>query len=271
MYNETILVNLIFMKKSQFTQQVEKYLQSKSSKKITSKINIESYMTGHESKLSGQQFLSLSMPKLQLALKTFKKTPAESYSEELLNDMQALWFESQIWEAKMFSLYWLIKQKDEFLVKNAKAILKWVHIVDNWAHSDAYCSVVARMDDAAPALLQPTLIAWNKNKNSWLRRCSMVSLYYYSRQRTNHASFKLAAQLVNPHFEAPEYYVQKAVGWTIREMYNVYPDETLRYIKLNNPKLSSIAWVAASEKLPPQVKKPLLKARKQHRLSKARP
>ena len=145
-----------------------------------------------------------------------------------------------------------------------------MNAVDNWAHSDAYCSVIARMYDVAPGKLKPTYSAWNKSKNPWMRRCSMVGLYYYSRLRQNHASFSLATELVNPHFEAPEYYVQKAVGWTIREMYNVYPEETVRYIHLNNSKLSSIAWVAATEKLPAKLKKPLLLARKQHRQSKTR-
>jgi 3-methyladenine DNA glycosylase AlkD len=259
------------MKKSKFTLQIEKYLTSQAPQKIKSQFKPEDYISGKVNEKSQLSFLNMSMPQLQLSLKKFKPNPAESYSEDLFKDMQALWIESNIWEAKMFSLYWLIKQKDEFLIKNAKAVLKWVNIVDNWAHSDAYCSVIARMHDVAPTTLQPTMLNWNKSKNPWLRRCSMVSLYYYSRQRTNPASFNLAAQFVNPHFEAPEYYVQKAVGWTIREMYNVYPKETVRFIQKNNPQLSSVAWVAATEKLEPHVKNPLLIARKAHRQGKPRP
>ena len=259
------------MKKSKFTQHIEKYLIEQAPHKIKSKFKPEDYIGGKINEKSKLKFLNISMPQLQLTLKGFKETAAKSYSEELFKDMQALWFESDIWEAKMFSLYWLIKQKENFLVKNVSAILKWVDVVDNWAHSDAYCSVIGRINDVAPEKLKPTFVGWNKSKDAWKRRCSMVGLYYYSRSRNNPASFKWAAQLVNPHFEAPEYYVQKAVGWTIREMYNVYPAETIRYLGLNNAKLSSIAWVAATEKLAPHVKKPLLVARKQHRQSKTRP
>ncbi len=86
----------------------------------------------------------------------------------------------------------------------------------------------------------------------------MVGLFYYSRARTNQPSFILAKKLINPHFCAPEYYVQKALGWTIREMYNAYPSETIEYIKNNNHQLSSVAWVAASEKLPTKLKKSFL-------------
>ncbi|HBH24113.1 MAG TPA: hypothetical protein DDY13_11910 [Cytophagales bacterium] len=28
----------------------------------------------------------------------------------------------------------------------------------------------------------------------------------------------------------PEYYVQKAVGWTLEELYNVYPVGTIKYL-----------------------------------------
>ena len=90
----------------------------------------------------------------------------------------------------------------------------------------------------------------------------MVSTFYYSRYRRKQPDFALAKGLVHPHLPAKEYYVQKGVGWTLREMYNVYPSETVKYIENNIDKISSIAWVAASEKLPPLIKQPLLKKRK---------
>lgn len=46
-----------------------------------------------------------------------------------------------------------------------------------------------------------------------------------------------------------EYYVQKGVGWTLREVYNVYPNETLTWLKQDIKLLSSIAFTIAIEKM----------------------
>jgi 3-methyladenine DNA glycosylase AlkD len=124
---------------------------------------------------------------------------------------------------------------------------------------------MARLFEADQKSLLPVYKKWNSHRNSWLRRCSMVGTFYYSRSRKTQPPFKLAVQLVNPHFSAKEYYVQKAVGWTIREMYNVYPVETVRYIENNLHQITPIAWVAASEKLPAKIKKNLLLQRKKSR------
>lgn len=253
------------MKKSNFTINIENKLKAVAPKKWASRFKPEDFLKGNGMETSSLQFLNMSMPALRHQLATLFSTKAESYSPELFEDMQKLWFESDIFDAKMFAIYWLDQQKPEFLLKNHKAILKWADQIDNWAHSDGLCSIFARMFDNSQSLLLPTYMKWNKHKNSWLRRCSMVGTFYYSRSRKNVPTFAQARKLVEPHFTAPEYYVQKGVGWTLREMYNVYPNETTRYIESNLPLITPIAWVAASEKMPKAKKENLLKKRKLHR------
>lgn len=252
------------MKKSKFTLEIEKKLIKIAPKKFGA-FKPEDYIKGNGMETSTLKFLNHNMPTLRNFLATLFKTKAESHSESLFEDMQKLWFESDIFDAKIIALYWLDQQDEKFLIKNHKKILTWIMQIDNWAHSDLYCSTLGRMFDHSPHLLLPTYKQWNKNTNSWMRRCSMVGTYYYSRMRKNPLDFKTATTLVSPHFKAPEYYVQKGVGWTIREMYNVYPRETIKYIENNLHHLSSIAWVAASEKLPANIKQPLLKKRKENR------
>lgn len=253
------------MKKSKFTVEIENKLKAAAPKKWASRFKPEDFLKGNGMETSSLKFLNLSMPALRHQLATLFSTKTESYSPELFKDMQALWFESDIFDAKTFAIYWLDQQEPEFLLKNHKEVLKWAHEIDNWAHSDGLCSIFARMFDDSQNLLLPTYLKWNKHKNSWLRRCSMVGTFYYSRSRKNLPTFAQARKLVEPHFTAKEYYVQKGVGWTLREMYNVYPAETTRYIETKLPLITSIAWVAASEKMPKSKKSVLLKKRKQHR------
>lgn len=253
------------MKKTKFTTDVENKLIAAAPKKWTSRFKPEDFLKGHGTETSRLKFLNMSMPMLRHQLATLFSTKELSHSPELFENMQKLWFESDIFDAKIIAIYWLDKQKSEFLIKNHKKILLWASDVDNWAHADGLCSIYARMFDRTQTLLWPTYLKWNRHKNSWLRRCSMVGTFYYSRSRTNHPTFAQAKKLVEPHFTAKEYYVQKAVGWTLREMYNVYPAETIKYIKIKLPLITPIAWVATSEKLPKKTKDILLKKRRNNR------
>lgn len=180
------------------------------------------------------------------------------------------WIESQTFEGKSLSIFWLESLPKEKILKNSKKILKWANQIDNWAHSDGLCAIFAYLFEKNQNEVLSVYKKWNSNKNPWLQRCSLVGLYFYSRFRKTQPTFKLSKQMITPHLQAPEYYVQKGVGWTLREMYNVYPVETIQFLNDNIAKITSIAWVAASEKLKSPVKLKLLKKRREVRVTAAK-
>jgi len=260
-----ISMNRLSFTKSQFTKDVEARLATMAPKKPSLKFSDE-YILGNNFKGSSKlKLLRIKIPALRKFAASHLGSKAESFDQGLLPQMKKLWFESDIFEAKQIPLYWLENQTLDTLLKHQKEILSWATEIDNWAHSDSYCSIVAKLFEADQKKILPVYLKWNSHGNSWLRRCSMVGTFYYSRARKVQPEFKLAKKLVDPHFNAKEYYVQKAVGWTIREMYNVYPAETVSYIENNLHQITPIAWVAASEKLPAKIKKNLLTKRKKQR------
>jgi 3-methyladenine DNA glycosylase AlkD len=181
---------------------------------------------------------------------------------EQFNLMSALWFKGKSFESQAVALFWLESQTTPWLVENTKAITKWVERIHNWAHSDTYSGVLARIFESNPNSLTQTYLKWNSSKNPWKRRNSIVGLMLYSRMRKTHPSFQFCLKLVDSQKHAPEYYVQKAYGWTLREMYNVYPDKTLAYLNENAKVISPAAWYAATEKLSKVQKELLMKIRK---------
>lgn len=247
------------MKKSKLTLDVEKKLTSKvKSNKKTSHTN-EYFIKGKglEHEKCRLKFLNLTMPEVKAALKEINVKNNWTFSEA-----EQIWFETDIFEVRTLAGYWLDQQNMSELQANYKKVFNWATIIDNWAHSDQLCAVYARLLEHIPKQVLPIYLKWNRHKNSWLRRCSIVGLFYYSRQRRKQPQFEFAAQMVKPHFVAEEYYVQKGVGWTIREMYNVYPEKTLDFIDLSLKQIHPDAWYAASEKLPASTKSKLLKKRK---------
>jgi len=141
-------------------------------------------------------------------------------------------------------------------------IVKWQDQVDDWPLCDALAKIYTKVLVVAPARVYTQLKKWNKDPDLWKRRQSVVSLLYYSRTKKTHLPFVKVEKLVTALLPDKEYYVQKGVGWTLREMYTVYPAETFPYFVKHIKAISSIAFTIAIEKMSAKQKVQLKAARK---------
>jgi 3-methyladenine DNA glycosylase AlkD len=94
-----------------------------------------------------------------------------------------------------------------------ETMISWVDHVDNWGHSDNLSKFYTRfleMDEFKNDFLV-LLKKWNKDKNLWKRRQSMVALLYYARTKNEHLPFKTIISLVSKQLTAKEYFVQKGL------------------------------------------------------------
>lgn len=249
------------MRKKSFTKSIEKDLLQTRPTEVRRYLP-EDYISGIGNEKSNLTFTNHSMPMLRLYLKKHLNMSRKNTHPELYSDFENVWYASQYFEAKMLAVYWLDMQSVDFLVEKHEQIFSWANAIDNWAHSDSLCSIYARVYELDQQRAHRQYQIWSREKNSWLRRCSMVGTFYYSRLRKKQPRFNKVWGLVKTNLNAKEYYVQKGVGWTIREMYNVYPKETRALLHAHIRDITPIAWVAASEKLPLKEKKELLQMRK---------
>jgi len=139
---------------------------------------------------------------------------------------------------------------------------KWVHAVDNWGHSDALSGIYAGIRERNPSQVEADYRLWNENTNPWLRRQSLVGLYYYARLRKKIPSTKIALSLIKARLKDPHFYVQKAVGWTLREVDRVARKEQRLFVEENLGSISSTAWFATSELYSATLKTRLVEERK---------
>jgi 3-methyladenine DNA glycosylase AlkD len=120
--------------------------------------------------------------------------------------------------------------------------------VNNWEHADRVAALIADLHERHPRAVYPTLKDWNEDPNAWLRRLSLTSLLYYSRNRKTHPACTLVFPLVKRLLRDPNPYVQKAVGWTLRECGNVYPKDTTAFVRAHAQDLSGTAFSYATER-----------------------
>lgn len=202
--------------------------------------------------------LGLSVPQSRQALK-------EGYSflflnpDDVIEVLDYIWRNARFFEEMSQSIYFY--EKKSLTQKQFKIITGWIDRCDNWAHSDGLSSIYARALEENPDVVLPVLSDWNFDINPWKRRQSVVSLLYYARLRKKRLSFDRLIKPVTNLLADKEYYVQKGIGWTLREIYNCYPEPTLAFLKKNIKKISADAWQASTEKLTPDQKNQLISLR----------
>ncbi len=212
------------------------------------------------------KFYNIRVPKIRALLKKGFSFSNDSIDEQW-TIWDYIWHHSKIYEQALIALHFANKRSPEELYQKRTLLLKWIKRIDNWALSDEFSNIVAKLYELKPKNLKPTLEKWNRSRNPWERRNSMVGLFYYSRLRKKYPSYKLAIDFIDPHLEDQHYYVQKAVGWTLRECWNVYPEKTYKYLEQRAHRIPPGGWTAATEKLSKTEKAKLTQIRKAKRKS----
>lgn len=143
----------------------------------------------------------------------------------------------------------------------------WASKIENWAHADMLASIYCDILSEAPDKVYPELKKWSKHKSPWMNRMAIVSLLYYYNPKRVLLPFKDIIELVEPHLKKDHYYLQKAIGWNLRELSRAYPKEHWTFLNKHLLDLSSTAFTTATEKVSKDKKEPLKQKRKEARKS----
>jgi 3-methyladenine DNA glycosylase AlkD len=226
----------------------------------------------HRNSLAG--YIGTNYKILGIGTALQKQLAKQKYNLALnLNDhlpvFDTLFKTSSVFELKSASLLMVeynYKKTDKVALYNA--MIGWVDHVDNWAHSDYLSKFYTRFleeESLQPGFLK-LLKRWNSDKNPWKRRQSLVALLYYARTKKQHLPFKTIISFIETLLDDKEYYVQKGVGWSLRECYSVYPALTFGFADRNHHKISAAAFSAACEKMTGREKEILKRKRKEYRI-----
>lgn len=219
-----------------------------------------------------QKILGFSVPQQRdLVKKIHSQKLREQTAKEIWDFWHPFWTKGKSFEEKNLALIFWTSPTNYALARSFhKELLTWAHNLDNWAHSDSLSSLYSKFLEDIGNPIDEILKTWNKHQNPWLRRQSVVSLLYYKRLRKKTPPPRRILKAIEALLDAPEYYVQKGVGWTLREVYQVDPKLTMMFIERNLHKITPDAYSAAVEKVPLRQKNALRKRRAQMRKNNAR-
>ena len=253
---------------------------NKYTKELENTLRALSSHISRESAERARQYMSTSHHVYGLGTKAQSDLSKQGFSfhsgnaEDTFRIYDALFRDSRTFEVKNMAFLFLEHHHKQISPGLRLKILPgWVKHIDNWAHSDNLSKFLSRLVEL-PETREKMLVhleKWNRAKNPWERRQSLVALFYYARTKTFHLPFDYIIGLIGQLIADPEYFVQKAVGWTLRESYNVYPAETYAFLKAHIAVLSPYAFTASTEKMNQKDKQLLKEKRKREKLAAKKP
>lgn len=176
-----------------------------------------------------------------------------------------VWKKTNNYDVRSIVLIWMSNKKLKAFRQNKFSdIASMVTDIDNWALSDNVSGMLAEILEKAPKHLT-VYKKWNKSKNPWERRQSIVGIYFYARFRKKPVAVDISLPMIEKLLDDPHFYVQRGVGWALREVDRVNPKVQREFVKKHLHRISGVAWFATTELYQEKDRKKLVQLRKEKR------
>ena len=129
----------------------------------------------------------------------------------------------------------------------------------NWATTDTICGELIGPLLVKHPVVAPSLRAWSKDRNMWVRRASIVGLIPLIRKSQGLDLLYEIAQTLHPDQED---LIQKAVGWALREAGKIDSKRLEDYLRTHGLAIPRITLRYAIERFPEAKRQSLLKLRR---------
>jgi 3-methyladenine DNA glycosylase AlkD len=88
-----------------------------------------------------------------------------------------------------------------------------------------------------PAAMQRKMLAWSKSKDLWKRRTAILCQLGFKAE----TDLELLYACIEPSLGSQEFFLQKAIGWALRQYAWTDPAEVKKYVRLNRARLSALS------------------------------
>ncbi len=184
------------------------------------------------------QFKFLGLPKPQRALlekefvkatKNFEKTVIIKVVFELCN----LEYREYMYTAQMVlqSNNALFTYEDILKLSEITLINQW------WENTDGFQSFLKKWFRNNPEYIRPFVTEFYKDENMWMRRLAIIAQLGLKEQ----TDFVILKRAIRYNMKYDEFFIQKAIGWALRDYSKVAPEEVATFISKYESKLSNLA------------------------------
>lgn len=117
-----------------------------------------------------------------------------------------------------------LRKEDLFLLEELITTKSWWDTADMLAQK-----AVGKIASEHPEVISEIIEKWNESENMWLQRSALLFQLKYK----EHTDEKLLYRFINDHASSKEFFIQKAIGWVLREYSKTNPDSVKQFISRN--------------------------------------
>jgi 3-methyladenine DNA glycosylase AlkD len=185
-------------------------------------------------------FWGVAAPQLRALCRTLFAKYAFESAQSWRADVLALWRGAERREeryaaialsgqrgAKAFQTLDALPMYEEMIVTGA-----WWDYVDELAEHR-----VGPLLAAHPREMRRAMLAWSRSPDMWKRRSSIICQMFF-REATD---LKLLYACIEPSLSSKEFFLRKAIGWSLRQLAKHDPKEVLRHVKEHDAALSPLS------------------------------
>lgn len=172
-------------------------------------------------------FVGINSPERKIIVAELRRVFKPKSSSELKDWVELLW-EMPEREYQYVGMDYL--QRDVRLLK--KEDISWFENIitrKSWWDSIDLISgnYLGKFLKMYPEILKETVLYFSKHENMWMNRAAIICQLGY-RVNTNTDLLELA---ILPHTESKEFFLQKAIGWSLRQYSKTNPDWVMRFVE----------------------------------------
>ena len=175
---------------------------------------------------------------------TIKQALGDLSQEQALDLCRRLWREP-VWDLRIVAGRILARKSIEPDAKVWGFVTERLIDLDGWAVADNLATVASRCLIEDPGRLD-VVEAWIENPHLWTRRAALVfTLPWAKEKRDPERMLGWAARLADDR----EWFIQKAIGWQLRELSKRDPKRVRRFLTEHGKRLTGVAKREATKYL----------------------
>lgn len=195
-----------------------------------------------------REVLGIPNPALNDLTKSWRQSLSIEDRVTLADELwQANIFEARIAAAKLLTQARLRPDEAAWTL-----IQSWVADFDSWAIADHACMAGQKRLVADPARIN-TVESWTKSDHMWTRRAALVITLPWTKQN-NPKPEELAIRdrvlgWASTYVDDPEWFIQKAIAWWLRDLSKHDPDRTRAFVEAHGDRMKAFARKEAGKYL----------------------
>jgi 3-methyladenine DNA glycosylase AlkD len=208
---------------------------------------------------SDLRHLGVSVPAIRTATIELLREHPDLDRQGVVMLAEALWSEP-VHERRMAAVEVLDERSPLLVAEDLPLLERLVREAGTWALVDGLAAgVVGALRERHPEAVEPTLEAWSRDPDLWVRRASLLA--YLVALRSGGGDFEAFARKADRMLEEREFFVRKAIGWVLRDTGRRHPELVAAWLEPRLERAAGLTVREAVKHLPDADRQRLLAAR----------